>query len=267
MTRPLLLKFITGVAFISPFLFPASGTAICDLENIPVSLKVINKPVMEILKDMEKQAGYTIEVQSSQALTNKKNIELDQASLDLTIKRLLKNINYSTICNNEKKSLTLVLLDKGVLPSSISATNKPNAFEAKSMEGASKAMDDYRKNKRPMADSPQQEPKEMKGIASAMQSYNKNKEKGIITPAPQNQETSMDGATEAVEQYNANKQNSGDITPAENNNGGGMSGPTNAMNEYRKLDPSRQSAPSAGQPTSMDGATTAMNQYKNLSKK
>lgn len=105
----------------TPFFMPSYGTANCDFEKTPISLKAVNKPVTEILKDIAKQTKYTIEVQSVNALDNKKSIELDQAPLDLTLNRLLKGHNYSIICNNNQKILTLVFLDKGSPSSRVSS--------------------------------------------------------------------------------------------------------------------------------------------------
>jgi hypothetical protein len=260
--RTFLLKSFFVTAIISPLLFPGVGTASCDLEKVLVSLDVKDKQIAEILKDIEKQAKFAIEVQDNKALTNKKSITLNQVPLDLTLNRLLKDINHSTICNNEKKTISLVLLDKGSHPSSTLAQRKSDGPQTNSMAGLSKAMDDYRNNKSSIADTSQQEPKEMKGIASALQSYKTNNEKDA--PMPHEKKTSMDGATDALEQYKNNKQNSNNVTSAENNGAGGMTDLTTAMNEYRNIDPSKQPAPSTGKSTSMDGATTAMEEYRKI---
>jgi hypothetical protein len=262
MIHPLLQNLFLMMTALSLLLFPTQSTANCNLEKVLISLDAQDKPITEILKDIEKQAKLTIEVQDNQALANKKSIQLNQAPLDLTLNRLLKNISYSTICNNEQKTLSLVLLDKGSHPSSSLTRQKATTSQTNSMEGLSKAMDDYRNNKPSLAGSPQQEPKEMSGLASAMQDYQKNEGNNVNSPIPSNQKTSMDAATDALAQYKANTQNSGNIAPIDNNSTGGMTDLADAMNEYRNLDSSKQPSPSVGKQNSMDGAATAMDEYK-----
>ncbi len=243
------------------------GTATCDLEKISISLDTKDKLVTEILKEIEKQAKYTFEILGDNALTIKKSIKLDQTPLDLTLNRLLTGLNYSIICNNDKKIIMLVLLDKNGSPSSTPTPKNTNGAPTNGMEGLSKAMDAYHSNKRAAVDPNQQEPEEMKGLSSALQDYTNNKANKTIPTSPPHEKTEMDAATEALKQHKANEQSPDAIPLAENTGSGEMVGLASAMKEYHNTAPSKSAAPPVTQqatPTTMDGATTAMEEYRKL---
>ncbi|MBU1417893.1 MAG: hypothetical protein KKI15_05370 [Proteobacteria bacterium] len=235
MIRSFLLTCFTVTIITSPLLFPAHSTAGCDFEKTPISLKAVDQPVTEILKDIAKQAKYTIEIHNASALNNKKSIELDQAPLDLTLTRLLKDLNYSIICNDEQKTLTLVFLDKkGAQPNRINP--EVSSSQRPATDSDSGSMDD---------------------ITIAFEEYN-NKE-GDPTPVPEYQRTSMDGATDAFNDYNnKSAQPTLELEKQETS----MDVVTNAFEGYN----SKSSSPpetSTRPETSMDEATNAFEEYNN----
>jgi hypothetical protein len=266
MIHPFFLSFISVTTLTSLFIFPTHGTATCDLDKISISLDVNDKLVTEILKDIERQTEYTFELQGNKTLTNKKSIKLDQTPLDLTLNRLLTGLSYSAICNNDKKLITLALLDNNRSLTSASKQRNTAGIQTNGMEGLSEALDDFRSNKSTAVNAPQQVPEEMKGLSKALQDYSTSIENNTITTKPNIQKTSMDAATEALDQYN-NKSTS-EITPAENSNSGEMAGLAAAIKEYReKPHPEHSALPAAQQTratTTMDGATTAMEEYKKI---
>ena len=262
MIRLILLSFFSVTVIASPFLFPAYAAISCDFENTPISLKAVNKPITEILKDIEKQADFNFVFSANKALNSKKTIELSQSPLNLSLKRLLKDLNYSIICNDEQKSLTLIFLDKSTPSASVASHTATKNAQVDSMAGLSAAFDDYRNNSREFSPTPQQDPKEMKGISSAMQSYKSKKNNLALPSMPHTQKTSMDAATTALEEYKFNKQNAGGLSYQKSTTSTEMDEISVAMDEYRNRDSSENTAPLAEEPTSMDGAVTAMEEYR-----
>jgi hypothetical protein len=84
----------------------------CNLAESTITLKTRKTPIKDILKQIEKQIPYTIQSDNPSILQNKKSILLKQTPLDLALSRILKDINFSLVCNEEKKTLRLVLFDK-----------------------------------------------------------------------------------------------------------------------------------------------------------
>lgn len=216
----LLLQFLSATVVISPFLFPVAGMAKCDLEKIFISLDAKDKPVVEILKDIEKQAKYTIETQgNNKPLTNNKSIKLDQTPLDLSINRLIAGLDYSMVCNSDKKVITLILLDKNGSPASVSTQTQKNTdgTPTNSMEGVAAAAQLYENNKKQSSasrqestDTPQQESEEMKGFAAASQIYEDNKKRAAsskqkTTDIPQQEPQEMKGFAAAAQIYENKK--------------------------------------------------------------
>ncbi|MBU0946534.1 MAG: hypothetical protein KJ804_20580 [Proteobacteria bacterium] len=263
MIRSFLLAFFSLTIITSPFLFPGPGTATCDFGKTPITLKAVNKPVTEILKDIEKQTQYTIEVHNAKTLDNKKSIEVNQAPLNLTLNRLLKDLSYSIICNDEQKTLGLVFLDNSGPSSPTSRRTAANESQTNSMADLSAAFDDYRNNRRETPSSPQEDPEEMRGIESAMQDYKNNKNKNALSPLPSRQKTSMDAVTTALDEHKFNKQSVEDMSsPQEDINSDEMDDLTAAFEEFQQLDIAEQSLPQTENSTTMDGAETAMEEYK-----
>jgi len=172
----------------------------CDLEKTTISLKAYNKPVAAILKDIENQTEFTFDVPNSKLLDNKMSIELNNSPLDTTLKRLLKSINYSIICDSERNSLTLVLLDKkSGLSSSVSTQSTTNNMETGSMVAMSTALDDYKNGIRYPEETPYKDPLGMEGISAALDDY-KN---GIRYPeeTPYKDPPGMEGISAALDDY------------------------------------------------------------------
>ena len=95
-------------------LLPISATAssTCNFEENSISLEIINKPLKEVLKDIEKQTDLKFEVHDNKALNVIKSIILKDCPLDETLSRVFKGVNYSIICSDKQKSLSVIFLDK-----------------------------------------------------------------------------------------------------------------------------------------------------------
>ena len=258
MKRPLPLKFFL-VTIITPFfLFPTTGSADCKVDQATISLTMINKPLREILKDIEKQTKYTIKIDDPKALDDKKSIILNQSPLNEALRRLLKDINYSTICNDEQKNLTLVLLDKKSISSDAVPKNigkEPQIFDIDKIDAA---FEDY-KNKGGHAKTDQQSvTSSMDGVTAAFEDYH-SKDR-IITPEPRREVTSMDGADDAFEDYKTRDQQT---FPVPERQVTSMDGADNAFEDYKTRD--RRTFPEPQkQVSSMDGADAAFEDYQRL---
>lgn len=261
MIRSFLLAFFSLTIITSPFLFPGPGTATCDFGKTPITLKAVNKPVTEILKDIEKQTQFSFVFSTNKTLDNKKTIELYQAPLNLSLHRVLKDQNYSVICNDKQKTITLVFLDKqetrtiknnsGVSVSTGTADNSgfddmaevETVFDeynkeefqpqpgpgkkATSMDGATEAFTNYKNKNIPTVQDQEKQETSMDEITDTFNEY-KNKSTSQDNDT-EKQETSMDGATESFEEYN-NKTAMPTQTPAEQDTS--MNGVTEAFEEY-----------------------------------
>ncbi len=153
MIRSLLVKFLLFTTIIFPFLFPAPGSANFDLGETPITLNMINKPTREIIKEIEKQTKYTIEILEfcdakalNKALNNKITIVLNQIPLDQVFRRILKDLNYSVICDEKQEILTLVLLNKGTNSSAVSSRNNGES-QTNTMGSLTAAFEDYENKK------------------------------------------------------------------------------------------------------------------------
>lgn len=88
---------------------PTSLSSNCDYEKSTITLEAKNRPIGNVLRDIEKQTNYSIEVQHKDVLSYNTSIAFSKTPLDQTLKRLFKNTNYSIICDDENQLLTLVL--------------------------------------------------------------------------------------------------------------------------------------------------------------
>ena len=262
MIRSIFKVFLSVTVIPSFLLYTATyGTAKCDLEQTPISLKAYNKTVTEILKDIESQANYTIKVPSPELLGNKVSIEFDKTPLNRTLKRLLKGVNHSIICDNELNTLTLILLDKNTLSSSIPTGSTTKNSLVDSMVEVSAAFDDYFNSKGETSLYSQEEPEEMKGLSSAMQEFHQNKLNNTTPTMPHSQKTSMDEVTEAFNQYKVNHNEEAFLSSQEEPEE--MKGLSSAIQEFHqnKLNNTIPTMPHS-QKTSMDEVTEAFKQYK-----
>lgn len=126
-------------------LFAQPETSDCDLKNISVSLPPTNKTIQELLQEIAKQTPYTIQVNDKndkKTLNKVKSIALFQESLNQTLRRLFKDINYSIICNEKQKILTVVLLDeKSLTTDALSAApGEPVSFNLEQLDELPEAL-------------------------------------------------------------------------------------------------------------------------------
>lgn len=252
-------NLLLSVTVVTSLLFFANdGVAMCNLEKTSISIKAYDKPVAVVLKDIENQAEFTIDIPNPKLLSNKISIELDDTPLDLTLKRLLKGHNYSIICDEGLKTLTLLLLEGNTLPSTVSTTSKTQTTgsmlelsaalddysqnisysesphkDPPGMTGISASLDDYRQNIS-YPQSPHKDPPGMEGISAALDEYQNNKKYNNDPAMFHSQESSMDSVTEALEQYRIQQQNSENIVISEDSNFGEMAGVNTALDEYYK---------------------------------
>lgn len=260
------LAAVSASLIISPSL-----ADVCDIEQIPISISAMNKPMPEILQQIAEQTELTINVENLDILGTNKSIELEQVPLDSTFKRLLKNVNYSVICDDKEKSLTLVLFDKSMVPASRPVASTPvetnptvasrpspssqeEAFEQE-MDDISSALNDYYSGQ---VQSPSTEdPEEMRGITSALDEFHENQASGAEPVATVKKKTSMDEMNEAIEQYNSSPAPSAQTGSTEESSPGEMAAVDNALKEYnvgQTAPQSTQSSTGQGNQSEIDKA-------------
>ncbi|MCP3931921.1 MAG: hypothetical protein GY705_22835 [Bacteroidetes bacterium] len=242
MIRSLWFVFFTILTFAFLLLLPAYGDVINDLEKANISLQAFNKPVTEILKDIEKQARCTIEVRNTDALDYTKSIELDQVSLEHSLKRVLKEHNYSIIYSDQDNIITLVVLEgkksgyNSVAALTDTDLRTANDFGSNTMDGVDSAFNNYGKNDN----------------GEPVQASTKFKKSG----------TSMDGVTEAFEAYKNNSSNDKAATREIEQNETSMDEVTDVFKSYDEKDSSTPTFIEQNE-TSMDGLTDVFNHYNN----
>lgn len=269
MKQLLVVPFLCVTAITISLFFSSAIAANCDYEETPISLSVLNKPMTEILEQIAQQIDFTLDVQNIEALTINKSIELDQIPLDQTLKRLLKNVNYSVICDNEKQALTLVLFDKTMIARSApiatpsSTAEHTNTSAPREMDEISDALNKYNNMKN--ADITEQEdPEEMRGISAALQDYQQNSENGNIPTFNTEQKTSMDGLTEAVSEYTTKEESSPTSEPSSSVSSGEMAGLDTALNEYNTQNNTNQTEQQTESTSQIDAA---FNEFDRLNQK
>lgn len=267
------------------FLFPSFGAANDSLEKTTITIDRTDKSIGEILEEIEKQTNYTFKILDfceaetlDEIMSNKKSLVLHQASLDQAISRLLKDFNYSIISDDNKKTLTLVLMNKenkkGGSSAVASKNNEPVGLEEDSMDAVTVAFAEYYKKDRsgnqPDVNLEEQEATTMDGATEAFEEFNANMQNGAIqnTDQVEQEVTTMDGATKAFEEFNTNMQ-SGTVTNTDQaqQEETTMDAVSEAFDEYNSnmQNGARMDTDQLDQEaTSMDAVTEAFKQYNGL---
>lgn len=118
MVRIFLFIFILLTFNTSHVLAGKTEGELCDLDKISITLKATDRSIDEIFDDIQKQAQYAILLDDTEILNKTKSIEFTNTPLNQSLKRLLGVRNYSIICSDNEKTLTIVLLDNKKAPSS-----------------------------------------------------------------------------------------------------------------------------------------------------
>ncbi|MDY0352284.1 MAG: hypothetical protein RBR09_13600 [Desulfobulbaceae bacterium] len=256
------LKFVFFVSLSLFFLFPDPSTAGCEWGEHPVSLEAINKPVRDILRDIEKQTNYAIEVQDDAVLDSTKTIVLKQAPLNQALSRLLKELNFSVICDNEQKKLNLVFLDKKTAPSSMTATMEIDETGEGGMNDVSVAFAEYRNNPAAELIPEDQDETIMAGASSAFEEFTNSPTPSSQEPQEQD-ETIMAGASAALEEFMSPAKTSAKEAEPPEQDETIMAGASNAFEEFTNS----PSPPSQEQDeTIMAGASNAFAEYQRLNR-
>ena len=281
MIRSPLLKFIFVMTIISPFFFPGPGAAKVDLEKTSITLNLSDKPTGDILKEIEKQTTYTIEILDyceaeslEKVLNTKKSIILNQTPLDQALSRLLKDFNYSVISNARQKTLTLVLLNKNDGSYFLSSENDKDASFLIAMDDLDATLDKYNpstliKNNLNSTQT-QGEAPEMDGIDIALETYSKaldNNTEGQLSTQMQGEAPEMDGIDIALEAYSEAHDNNteGQLSTQMQGEAPEMDGIDIALETYSKaLDNNTEgqlSTQMQGEAPEMDGIDIALEGY------
>jgi hypothetical protein len=272
MTRTFQFTFFSVLAITSHLLVstPSSASwtpssASCNLTNTQISLQANNQPITEILKDIEKQIDYNLVFTTNMALTNRKTIELNQSPLNLSLHRLLKGQNYSVICNDKLKTLTLRFFDKQKTLISqynnrtVATTENEISPGSRSMDGIEAAFEEY--NNTPISQTTATQQTSMDEVTDVFEEYN-NKDT-LPVQVPIKQKTSMDGASEAFEEYRNNKDTLPTQVPAKQQTS--MDGVSDVFEEYDNNKDTLPVQVPIKQQTSMDGVSEAFEEYHNSS--
>ncbi|HHO47824.1 MAG TPA: hypothetical protein ENN06_05150 [Desulfobacteraceae bacterium] len=261
------LKFVFLGSLSLFLLFPNPGTAGCDWGEHPVSLEAIDKPVRDILRDIEKQTDYAIEVDDETVLNSTKTIILKQAPLNQALSRLLKELNFSVICDNEQKKLNLVFLDKKTPPSSMTARMEIDETGEGGMNDVSVAFAEYQNNPatESIPDPQDQDETIMAGASRAFEEFT-NSPTPSSQEAQEHDETIMAEASTAFEEFmNPAKPSAREAEPSEHDETI-MAGASTAFEEFSNSPtPSSQEAQEHDE-TIMAGATTAFVEYQRLNR-
>jgi hypothetical protein len=181
------------------FTLSLGNAADCDLKKTTVTLEAVDRPLAEILKEMEKQTQFTIELQNKTVLTNKKNIQLTQTPLDIALSRLLTKHNFSVICDSDHRLIRLVLLGNEVRTKDIVST--PKQPDSAKMGKVSEVMDNYKANQSNSPSTQQQEDEKMHELSAAFESYDAKKSQPPVDAKPKHEKNSMDVVSEILDQY------------------------------------------------------------------
>ncbi len=107
MTKILPLLSIS-IVFVSVL---TQAKAACDLNTSFITLTKKNADIEQIVKEIDKQTNYAIQIKNTDFLKTKKTIHLNNTPLPTCFTRLFKETNYSVICDTVKKTLQIVILE------------------------------------------------------------------------------------------------------------------------------------------------------------
>ena len=229
--------------------------------------------MIEVLKEIEKQTKYTFTFDDAKFLTSLVTIKFDQTPLNRAFARLLKEQNYSVICNDKQKNITLVFFAKSNTPIALkgSGGSKESSEvvtdpKTHDMAGVSVALAEYNRitQMHPVNPVPRTRKTPMDDATAALEEYLNNVD-NQVDPMPKGQGSPMDEATAAFEEYQNNVDNR--VDPMPKGQGSPMDEATAAFEEHkRNMDNSVVSSITQTLETSMDGATAAFEEYDRLLK-
>lgn len=259
---------------------PALASQLCNYEDIPITLKAIDTPVEEILHDIGEQSQYSIDVKHPELLQGNRSISFRKTGLKNSFKRLFKGINYSIICNEEEKSLSLVLFDSSSQskssPHRAAETQRPSRGNQKEITGAESAFEDRNEGIVAATSSDDEGSEEMGGIEQAMASKTSTPDNQKKALEDESEPTEMDPVTQAFESYKSgDAPTGGDVQTggaASNTqtSSGEMAGVEQAMDDYNAGVKTEINQPSDNQETPtavMDEVDGAFDDYSNRNSK
>jgi hypothetical protein len=259
--------FFLGVAS-SLIFFPAVVKAGCEWGENPITIEAMNKPVGEILKDIEKQTDYVIAIDDKSVLDSSKSIVLKQAPLSQALGRILKDLNFSVICDDEQKTLHLVFLDKKTPAASMTATTEIDENLAGSMNDVDIAFTEHQSNTGAafIPDPQEQDETIMTGATAAFEEYDPRKNTPSSEDYGESDETIMAGAADAFEEYNTSRKDLTRETEPQEHDETIMAGATTAFEGFTNSPAPSDQDNQEHDETIMAGATTAFVEYHRLNR-
>ncbi len=225
------------------------GIAACNFETIEISLQASNKSVEEILQEIGKQSGFTLEYNEFESLGKKKSIILEKAPFLQSVNRVLKNENYSVTCNEKEHSVTLVVLGADATRKHSGIANKQipssKAQETDSLQGLEDAWEDYKKNPPAVSTTPpvRDDSHPLQPLEDAWEDYRKNPPTVSTTPPVRDESDPLQPLEDAWEDYNKNPPTVS-TTPPVRDESHPLQGLEDAWDDYKKNPPTISTAPS-----------------------
>ena len=209
----------------------AWGSAI---DSMTITFNANNESINNLFKKIEEQTGYTL-------LTNGKlqrnvTIRLRNFPLDKGIKRMLSGLNYSVLCDEQKKIIQIEVFPGGKQNRSSGMIVADRSDYGKqgfsSMSGASAAIASYKAGEvAPLPEVSTNVVSSMSGVSTAIASY----KAGEVAPLPDGSPSvvsSMSEAAAAIASYKAGEVAS--LPEQSPNVVSSMSGASAAVEEYTK---------------------------------
>ena len=119
----ILILFLLAFGFLLPHPFHQSLSAEDINVNKVFSISAVNEPLREVLKKISKASGYEIRF-NTQYATERISIQLDDVTLNESLKRVLQAYNYMTLWDDENNIITLLIFKESGPPVTLSGMNR-----------------------------------------------------------------------------------------------------------------------------------------------
>ena len=209
----------------------AWGSAI---DSMTITLNANNESINNLFKKIEEQTGYTLLTDGN--LQRNVTIRLRNFPLGKGIKRMLSGLNYSVLCDEQKKIIQIAVFPGGKQNRSSGMVVAGQGDYGKqgfsSMSGASAAIASYKAGEvEPLPEGSDNVVSSMSGVSTAIASYKAGEVEALPDGSP-SVVSSMSGASAAIASYKAGEVAS--LPEQSPNVVSSMSGASAAIEEYKK---------------------------------